>query len=104
MNNDSNVRIIIVHKDCYSKYCSKCSYCVKAEWSKNEGFKYHVLDVQCCMEGGKKGVMPVCPNGVAWHVCLGETQTFNPNEFLIPYPLLISKPELNGEIINGNFQ
>ena len=80
MNNDVNIRIIIITKECYTKYCSKCPYRVKSGWCKNEGFKYEVLDVYCCMEGGKKGIAPMCPNGINWNVCLGETQMFNPNE------------------------
>lgn len=84
-NIDVSVRVIIVHKDCYSKHCAKCSYCVKAEWNKNEGFKYHVLDVYCCMEGGKKGIAPMCPEGISWKRVLGTVETFDPKGFVIPY-------------------
>ncbi len=48
-----------------------------------------MLDVYCCMEGGKKGIAPMCPHGIAWNVCLGEDESgnFDPNGFLVPYPI-----------------
>ena len=98
-NVDTSVRVIVVHRDCYSKYCAKCPFCVKAEWSKNEGFKYHVLDVYCCMECGKKGVAPMCPEGIGYGTCLGEVETFDPSMFLIPYPILKPTPRLKWEKI-----
>ena len=84
-NNDSidtNIRIVIMDEKCYKKYCSQCPYLIKAGWSKNEGFKYHHLDIHCCVEGGKKGMSPMCPNGIAWNTLLGEIQDFDPKLFV----------------------
>lgn len=76
--NDNNVRILVLTKQDYYKYCATCKYCVKANWCKNEGFKYQMLDVYCCVDGGKKGITPMCPNGIYWGVLLGEVRTFDP--------------------------
>lgn len=75
-NNDANVRIIMVFKRGYDKYCAKCPYCLKTEWNKDEGFKYKKLNVYCCAEGGKKGKGIMCPHGVSWDICLGEKNVF----------------------------
>lgn len=72
-------------KGTYVKYCAKCLFCVKAEWCKNEGFKYSLLDVYCCVEGGKKGITPMCPEGISWGHVLGTVQTFNQKGFGEPY-------------------
>lgn len=81
---DQNVRKIVVGKDCYSKYCVKCSYCIKAEWSPKEGFKYGWIDVYCCMNSGKCNPQSMCPNGIGWDICLGEAFEFDPEKIWKP--------------------
>lgn len=79
---DQNIRKLCIPKLTYSKYCSKCDYCIKAEWSPNEGVKYEMLNVYCCVNGGKfidKG--KICLNGIEYEVPLGTEQTFNPEDW-----------------------
>jgi len=81
---DQNVRRLTVHKLTYSKYCSKCGYCVKAEWSKNQGVKWGQLTVYCCANGGlyTDQEQPICPNGIGWTVKLGQEEPeFNPDDW-----------------------
>jgi len=77
---DLNIRKLIIPKFTYSKYCSKCKFCVKAEWSRNEGVKYGMLNVYCCVNGGSFP-KPICPHGIAWWTPLGTEQTFNPEDW-----------------------
>lgn len=80
---DPNIRKLSIPKLIYSKYCSKCKFCVKAEWSPNEGVKYGMLIVYCCANGGKfcDGKQVICPHGVAYCIPLGTEETFNPDDW-----------------------
>lgn len=72
---DLNIRRLCISKLTYSRHCSKCKYCVKAEWCQDNGVKFGVLDVYCCVNGGKFKP-PICPNGIAYDVALGVKQEF----------------------------
>jgi len=76
---DEHTRRIVVGKDCYAKYCSRCPYMIKSEWSPKQGFRYGWVDVVCCMNGGKwlDDGQPVCPNGVGWEQRLGTVFEFD---------------------------
>lgn len=83
---DQNIRKIVVGKGCYSKYCAKCPYCIKAYWEEKEGFKYGWIGVECCVDGGKSDGEVICPNGVAWSICLGESSSFDPKDLWVETP------------------
>jgi len=97
---DSNVRIICIGKNDYSKYCAnKCPFLIKAQWSPKEGVKYHVIEVTCCAEGGHahdpdiKRYETVCPKGLSWDHIKGEKFEFDPDMLLKKEDLLKLKPE-----------
>jgi hypothetical protein len=91
---DQNIRKIVVGKGCYSKYCSKCPYCVKSYWEENEGFKHGWIGVECCVNGGKSDGEVICPNGITWFICLGESQSFDPEMIWKPSPKMIENAKL----------
>jgi hypothetical protein len=76
----------VVGKECYPKYCIKCPFLVKAEWSPKEGFKHGWLDIYCCANGGKwvDDGQPICPHGVGYGLRLGTAFEFDPKGW---YPL-----------------
>ena len=73
--NDLNIRKLAIPKYTYSRYCSKCKYNVKAEWCQDNGVKFGMLDVYCCVNGGEFKP-PTCPHGVAYRIALGVKQEF----------------------------
>jgi len=93
------VRKLALDKLTYSKYCAKCQYCIKAEWAKKEGVKYGMIDVYCCAQGGashSEGAI-YCPNGVAYGVCLGTEEEFDPADWG-PERFEIQKPWFGSKI------
>lgn len=80
---DPNMRKIVVGKNCYSKYCVKCPFMVKGEWSPKEGFKYGWIDVYCCVNGGYwiDDGQRICPDGVGYDARLGTSFEFDPKEW-----------------------
>lgn len=94
--NDINVRKLVLFKTVYTRYCSKCPFCIKADWNKNKGVKYGVIDVLCCKNGGKckDSINNVCPHGIAWNICLGEESiSFNPEDWKLDRFSGYPKPE-----------
>lgn len=79
---DEHTRRIVVGKDCYAKYCSRCHFMIKSEWSPKQGFRYGWIDVVCCVNGGKwiDDGQPICPSGVVWQQRLGTVLEFDPEK------------------------
>lgn len=81
---DPNIRKLAIPKLTYSKYCSKCNYCVKAEWAKNKGVEWGQLTVYCCANGGlyTDCGKTFCPHGISYAVKLGQEEpVFNPEDW-----------------------
>jgi hypothetical protein len=85
---NSEVRKIVVGKDCYLKYCAECPYKIDAFWEKKEGFKYGWMGIICCMSGGSDidAGQQICQSGIGWDIKLGRGIDFDPTMLWIKCP------------------